>query len=656
MSFLQPGAPSSLKGAWRTRNIEQFPNPFDDIASLQFPDSLADAFRWCEFLLLTNGIYRSAIDRAVSYFITDVEIEGTGRAEKAHYKDFLHNTLGIKHILRNIAMDFICYGNSINSIVVPFRRYLSCKQCGNEAPLKVMHNNSAFGFTWDTGSYEFRATCPKCNYSGPFRHVDRRSTEEDKITIKRWNPHEVELVWDPYSDETAYVWRLPMYYKNHIQRGRLHHLERAPWEVIQAVKRHNSILFDNDVIYHAKEETFAGVLNKGWGISRVLTNFRQAWYVQVLHRFNEAIALDYVIPFRLLTPEPRSGGGGGEMSDPLFTMDMGGFSAQIQNMLRQRRRDPASWHTLPFPVKYQAIGGEASQLAPFELMDQGVDTLLNSINIPVDFYKGNLTIQAAPAALRLLESSWSPLVYTLNQFLRWLTHKIAVIFSWDEVECRLARPSHVDDLNRQLAKLQLMMGQQISQTTGLQSVGIDFTEEQKRLLEEQKFVAEESQRAQEELELAGLGDQMAQGQPALGGMPPGGDPMAVGGAPPAGGAPPPGGDPMAAAGQGATPQPGMPVDPVEAIIAQLPQSGIETIALTDLHDIADTTARQVFSLPAPQRQSALRKIKQKNEVVHSLVKSKLDSMDSQAKTQGLALAQQSAQQAQQGSMAMPPPM
>jgi hypothetical protein len=53
-----------------------------------------------------------------------------------------------------------------------------------------------------------------------------------------------------------------------------------------------------------REDALAGVRNRGWGISRVLANFRQAWYVQVLHRYNEAIALDYVIPFRLITP-PR---------------------------------------------------------------------------------------------------------------------------------------------------------------------------------------------------------------------------------------------------------------------------------------------------------------------------------------------------------------
>jgi len=37
---------------------------------------------------------------------------------------------------------------------------------------------------------------------------------------------------------------------------------------------------------------------------------KQAWYLQVLQRYNEAIALDYIIPFRVISPMPRPGANG----------------------------------------------------------------------------------------------------------------------------------------------------------------------------------------------------------------------------------------------------------------------------------------------------------------------------------------------------------
>jgi len=560
-------------------------------------------------------------------------------------------------VIENAVLTSNCYGNHFATAIMPFRRALSCPGCSFEAPLNRIHGNERFSFSWS--DFAFHATCPFCNYHGKWTHIDRRSHEEDDLIIKRWSPHELELVWDPYTDQVGHIWRIPQHYKQYISKGTLFHLERAPWEVVQAIKHGTHIEFNKDVLYHGKEDTFAGVLNKGWGVSRVLTNFRQAWYLQVLHRYNEAIGLDYIIPFRVLTPEPRPGGagGGGEMTDPMFTADLGGFTGQVTAMLRQRRRDPTMWFTLPFPLRYQALGAEASQMAPYQLMDQALDTLLSSIGIPVQFYKGDLSIQAAPAALRLMESHWSHLTRLLNNFLQWICNKISVALSWDEVTARLARPSHADDLNRQLAVLQLMLAGQVSQTTGLRrGVGLVFEDEQKRILDEQKFVAEEAQKAQEELQAAGLGDQLAMGMGAVGG-----DPAALGAALGAPGGGPAAGAMAAQPATGATgataPTPEqamMPMDPVQAVLAQLPTGAEQAASPQELQAIATTVAQQLFAMPGGQRQSALRQIKQRSPTIHAIVKSMLEQMDSQAEARGRAASQQTAQMAQQQSMAPPP--
>jgi hypothetical protein len=260
------------------------------------------------------------------------------------------------------------YGNDFSSVLVPFKRYLSCggEGCGLELPLKNVYKQPEFRFKWS--NFEFHAHCPRCNYQGKWQHIDRRLGELGPVKIKHWSPHEIDIIYDPGTEETAYVWKIPEDYRKLIREGHLFHLERANWEIIQCVKNNTHLMFDKDVIYHMKESTLAGIRNRGWGISRMLSNFRQAWYVQVLHRYNEAIALDYVIPFRLVTPAPGPGSGD-SARDSLLNMNMGGYTQQIQRMISERRRDPASWHTLPFPVQYQALGGEASQLAPRELLD-----------------------------------------------------------------------------------------------------------------------------------------------------------------------------------------------------------------------------------------------------------------------------------------------
>jgi hypothetical protein len=616
---------------------DRFPDPFCDVASLHMPESIQAALRWCEFIMNCNGIYRQAIDRVVSYFLTDIQIEDEGKSslsqeEKEKYELFFNNTLSIKNELHSVAMDYLTYGNSFTSLLVPFRRYLSCKRCGLEMPLEQVYNKPACAFKWQ--NFEFTATCPNCHYSGVWTHIDRRCADSSGLKIKRWSPHEMELLWDPYTNDVRYVWRIPEDYRTLIKQGHLHHIERASWEVIQAVKNNQNLMFDKDIIFHLKEDALAGLRNRGWGISRILANFRQAWYVQILMRYNEAIALDYVIPFRVVTPAPR--GGDGQSSDPVHTINLGNFTARVQGMLRARRSDPARWNVLPFPIQYQALGGDASQLASKDLIEQGFDTLLKCIGIPVELFNGTLSMQAAPAALRVFEANWSHLPHNLNRFLNHVAKSVAIVRSWEPARVTLTRVTHADDLNRQMAKLQLMMGQQISKSTGLKSVGLDYTEETKRILEEEKIYAEEQARLQKEMEQAQQMETLSQ----EGGMVAGAGNVGAG----ATGMPPqPGMAPQAAAGMPPQ-QPGMPPpappDPVEQFMMQRQNSPNVPRTPEDFQAQAQLLAQEILALPESQKDSQLIKLKKSDPTMHALVSSIIDDIRQQAQTEGGAMLMQ----------------
>jgi hypothetical protein len=619
MPALVHGSRLAASGSFSMRGSENFPDPFTDAASTYMPVDPKEMLLWCEFIVSKQGIYREALRRIVSYFITDLEVTNleSSREEKDKFRDFLNDTLDYKAVLNYVATDYAVYGNSFTSLVIPFRRYLSCPRCYTEWPLRKVYNTPDFGFEWK--NFDFHATCPnsECHYHGPWHHIDRRAGEEGDIRVKRWSPHEIEILNDPLTNDTSYIWRIPEDYRQDIRRGKLFHLERANWEVIQAVKNNKVLQFDPDVIYHMKDEALAGHRNKGWGISKVLSNFGQAWYVQVLLRYNEAIALDYVVPFRVIMPSAKGGAADPAAQDPVIGLVMGNFVARMQRMLAKRRRDPASWHITPFPIDYKALGGEATQLAPKDLLDQGIDHLLNAAGIPADMYKGTLTMSAAPPALRLFESYWAPLTHNMNGFMRWLVDAVARALNWEPVSAKLMKVTHADDLNRQATKLQLMMGRQISQTTGLQSVGMDFEEEQKRMLEEEKFVSDEQQKMQEEMANEAATQQaMAGGGGAPGGAPPAGGDPAGGGAP--GGAPPGGG----AGG------PSAPTTPQEL--------------LSKAQDIAG----QIGQLPDSQRASELIGLKKTDPTLHALVRSQLDDQKQQDQQQGSQMVQQQRQQKQ----------
>lgn len=620
-------------------NDERFPDPFMDMASLAMPTTIQDALRWCEYLLMANGPYRSALVRILSYFLTDIEIVAAGdgdgekrlgREERQKYLEFLNDAMGIKSVLASVGLDVLSYGNSFTSVLMPFRRFLSCPQCTSEFPLKRVVNTPDFGFSWS--GYKFHATCTRCHYSGEWRHIDRRAGDTDQLKVKRWSPHEIDILHDPFTDDTAYIWKIPADYRSLIQRGHLFQLERASWEVIEAIRGNQHLMFDPDVVHHMREDSLAGVKSRGWGLSRVLTNFRQAWYCQVLQRYNEAIALDYVVPFRVITPQQRNGqGGDGQTNDPVLTINMPGFQNRVQQMLKLRRRDPARWNVLPFPIEYQALGGDATELAPKDLLDQGMATLFQAIGIPVELYNGTLTLQSSAPTMRVFEANWAPLVNTLNHFLTVTVNKVSQINGWEPVKCRLQRPSYADDMSRQMAKLQLMMGGQISRTTGLSSQGLDFAEETRLKLEEERVEAEATQEMQQEMEQAAQMDQMAApadpaaqgGDPnAAQGGTPGGAPMAVG----------PAGQPMQPLGPGG--QPTGPYGAAQAFAAGQPLLPNTPTTPEEMNQMAMTLAQQIMSMPESQKDSALIQLKKENPTIHALVKSQMEQFRNQAATQG----------------------
>lgn len=603
-----------------------FPDPFNDMASLAVPETVPYMLRWAEYCFLSQGTYRAAIDRVLSYFITDIEVASPIREdklndeEKMKYETFFKDTLGIYRLLRIIGLDYMCYGNAFVSVIMPFKRFLFCPKCFLELPLREVYNNHIFSFKWN--DFDFHAKCPKCHYSGVWGHNDRKGHEEDLI-IKRWNPHEIELLWDPITDNCTPIWKIPAEYRKMIREGHLYHLERANWEVVQAIKNSNHLIFEKDFVFHLKEDVLAGVRNRGWGIPRVITNFRQLWYVQVLHRYNEAIALDYVIPFRIITPAPQGGSGDMASRDPINNMNLGGFMSRVGSMLRERRRDPAAWFSLPFPVQYQTLGGDATKLAPKELLDQGLETLLNNAGIPVELFKGSLQIQSAPAALRLFESNWSHLIHNMNRLLAFFADKVSDMLMWEPVTIKLTRVTHADNLNNIMASLQLASGKQISMSSGLKPLGLDFREETRRLIEEERYTAEQQAKLQKIMDQEGQMSQM--GQPQQGGQP-GQDPNAAGGQPQPGGQA--GGTPM--------------VNSIDQLMADIPPTNSQPTSVQELNDLANTKAQQILGMDPGQRQSALIALKKKNPTLHGIVKSIMDSIKNKAKSTGAqqVLAQQ----------------
>lgn len=594
----------------------QLTNPFLDYASLAMPSNNPSALRWVEFLFLSDGLYREAARRMVTYFITRPLFTGVSTEVKELWTKFYTETIDYYSLLHLIGLDNCCYGNSFTSVIPLYIRHLMCgnQQCrAFKAPLSVIRRNNTFDFKWQ--DYKFMMTCPTCKVRAAGVVADHEVGQTNGFRIRRWNPHEIEIIVDPWTGQKNFIWKIPESYQQDIREGRELAIENAPIQVIEAVKNNNYLKFDSRFILHLTEDALAGVNNHGWGISRVLTNFRQSWRLQVYQRYNEAIALDYIVPFRLITPELGDKTSGG---DVLTNTNAGEFMSRVHGMIRRRRFNPTSWFSLPFPVKYQSLGGDAKALAPVELIKQAQETQLNNIGIPADMFQGSMTMQAAPVGLRLFQASQASIPHAFNMLLRFVMTRVSTMLRWPSADVMLEQVQHADDINRQMAKLNLMSQGLVSPSSGLKSVGVEYVDELRQMADDQEAQAKSQAELQERMDRNAQMRDMAQGGGMSGQAPPGGDPNAGGGAPPGGGQP-----------QGG--QPGM---PGQSILAGMPQGPNQKVSPEEQSERADTIIQELAMKPDGQRQSELIQLKKVDPNLHAIVTSRKKDMDQRARTQG----------------------
>jgi hypothetical protein len=604
------------------RRLSGFPNPFSTYSRTLFPRTVREVFDWADFVWTHFGTYTQAIRRSVRYFLTDIEVTGDREHEISYdtrkkYERYLRDGYRITNFLGSVGDDLIGFGNSFTSVYVPIRRDLGCPKCGTTVNMdKVKYRFENF---------EFKGVCLACKREVVFERVDiPERTENMPVRVIRWNPRDIMIDHCPVTDTSRYLLRIPSEWVEAITKGDPMFLKSVPWEMVDCVKSGQLFELESSMCKHLKINVAATMQTdmQGWGLPLFMNAFEEVVYLQILRRFNEAIALDYLVPFRLISPPAPSSG-----ADVLRTANMGVFTGAVRRMIQEHRYNPTTWHTVPFPVQYQALGGEARQMVPVELMDRALDDLLTTMGIPQDFYRSSLAsgVQSTPIGLRMFEKEWAQNVSCLNEWLDWFTDICANTQMWERVNAKLVKTSIHEDDNIRSLKLDLAAAGQVSRHTAYRGFGIDVDYERERKLDEEIQDVLANQRMSEKMEaleiLSGqlktqlpmtsetmAAQQQQQQQQQQGG----------GGAPPA----PGGGAPPAPGGGG-----GM-------------MSGQDIRTIDDLMEQADAIAQQIIVMEPSQRRSELINLKKSNEALHAQVKQRIDTMENQAATAGKNMARQ----------------
>lgn len=572
----------------------KYPNPFCDIASEYMPNDIYEMFNMAEYLWMTMPPFAEVGRKVVSYFVTDFDFEQGTQVERKDIKKFLDEDMKLKQDLIACGIDLMIYGQVFVSVYVPFKRMLVCPECKSEFPIEVM--SSRYKFHANPGDPYFSCKCPKCDFNGRFNIKDHTVADRDKVRLIRWNPKHMSIAYHPVSGrkKISLDFSRMAKYQTLVKEGNLFYIKDTPWDMIKAIcaGSHTTYEFNEDKVYHMAGHTISGLDNfRGWAIPPLLSTFKLAYYIQLLRRYDEAFVLDFIIPFRVMYPKlPASG----PTFDPLQVVPMDQFVSRMRTMVERKRRNITDIQVSPFEIGYSLMGGEAKVMSPKDNIDIAMRELLNASGYAAEMYEGNLQLQTAPVAFRIFERRWIDLVDGFNYLIDWVMRCVSSKFEWSsDIKVKLRSVTLADDLERKALGLEAAAGGDISKTTAYAQFGIDFREEQEKVLEEQALIEKLLQEAEAEREVSQLaGDDAAMDQG--GGMP----------------------------------------------------GGAGDITMDDIRGQAqDEAAILLFQVPESQRRGKLKNIKDTNPTLHALVLQAMNEIRQDMASQGKAMLMEQERQA-----------
>ena len=144
------------------------------------------------------------------------------------------------------------------------------------------------------------------------------------------------------------------------------------------------------------------------------------FYQASLRKANEAIALEYLTPLRVVYPGNPGGNG-----DPIIAGSMRNFVDNMTQSLKMHKKDQNHILIAPTPVGYQNLGGDGRNLLVAQEIAQAEETILLSLGVSRELLSGTTNWTSSTVGLRLLENTLSGFVLQIENLLEWIFRRVS---------------------------------------------------------------------------------------------------------------------------------------------------------------------------------------------------------------------------------------
>jgi len=465
---LSPTGTSSLTDGGRNGgNLAATKSPYFSIASQFLPRNLHDVIRWARFITTQSPVTTEVIRKLATFPITDFVIDSEKPATLDRYNS-IFKSFRLKATLHDIGFEYYTIGNVFLSIYFPIHRTLTCSRCGAEFNAK----KAEFA---EFRNFQFTGECPSCSANTTFTRKDTKGFDVNDMNIIKWDPINIAVNHNPITNEYEYYYRIPNEIRRRVRQGDRLFVNSVPWSFIEAVQKNQDFKFDNNNIFHLKNVS-AGHMIEGVAIPPLISQYNLVFYQATLRKANESIASDYMAPLRVIYPSAQTGN-----SDPVISMSMKNFVSNIQTSLIQHKQDQNHVLIAPVPIGYQAISGEGKALLVSQEIAQAEESLLLSMGVSRELLSGTTNWTSSTVGLRMLENTMLTYTGQIEEFIEWVISRVTKYLSLETAKVTLVPFKLTDDEALRQVLGTLIQTGDASMSTLMESYGLDYKEELKKV-------------------------------------------------------------------------------------------------------------------------------------------------------------------------------
>lgn len=433
---------------------------------------MKELFKWAKLYFYTHFAIRPVIVKLAAYPITDLIYTGDEELVKK-WKFILDDMMNIKSHFINSGLDLNAMGNSITSLYFPFQRWLKCRSCNKSNLLDNFKE-------WTFKDLKWKGICIDCGDPGEFDAVDKYIRDLRKVNLIRWSIENVDIKFNEVTGRSWYYYTIPQKVRKAIISNDKQIIAETPLSFIQAVKEDKAIELATENVFHMKQVTLAEE-DQGYGKPIILSAMRDAFYLQILRKANEAIAFQYIVPLTVLFPE------GNASADPYRHVNLAEWRSRVEEEILKWKDDQNYIPIMPIPLGAKEIFGNAKALMVTPEIRAVTEQIITGMGVPQEFVFGGMQWTGSHVSLRMIENQLLRHREQMTRMLNFVIDRISRFFKLTKIDIKFADFKMADDIQLKQMLGNLVSAQKLSLQSYIQEFGYNLDNEQKQIFKETEF-------------------------------------------------------------------------------------------------------------------------------------------------------------------------